>query len=142
MKKILLVSTILLSLLSTNAAAQTATQSSSTTVEEIQKSLSERIKKAIQGDLNDQSEPKLKAFVGTVSSIADNTITITTTTGSAKQLVTSPQTEIVRSGNKVKFEAIKISEGIIGMGLTTDLETQESLRIVLFEPTIPKFQRS
>lgn len=127
--------------LNTLTYAQESTPSSQTSAQEIQKSLQERIKKAIQGDISD-STPKLKAFVGSVDSITENTITITSTTQQVKHIIINQETEIVRGSTKVKLEAVKISEGIIGMGLTTDLQTQEAIRVVLFDPTIPKFTRS
>lgn len=141
MKNKLILITIFLLLLGIPAlAADQEDATPSSTVEEIQKSLQERIKKAIQGDQK-EGQPTLKAFVGQVSTIADNTITISSG-DEVKHTTISGDTEIVRSSSKVKPESIKISEGIIAMGLTSDFQTQQALRIVLFETLAPKSVRS
>ncbi len=119
--------------------AQDDASSSGTNLQEIQKSLQERIKKAIKGE-NTES-PQLKAFVGTISSIAENTIALTTNQQQTKHASISTNTQLLRDNKPVKLDSLKIGEGIIAMGLTTDFQTQDSLRIVLFEPTEPTSSR-
>src|SRR3990167_5940936 len=80
--------------------AQETASDSGTNLQEIQKSLQERIKKAIKGE--DTRSPLLKAFVGTITSIAENTVALTTNQQETKHAVILPNTQLLRGNKPIK----------------------------------------
>lgn len=112
---------------------------STPSAQEIEKSLQDRIKKAIEDNLpivqkevDDKAQNgQFKAFVGTIESISGKTITINTVNG-IKQTLTTDQTSIVNQGKSgADIEDLPINDTIISIGQTTDLQTQTATKIIV-----------
>lgn len=110
-----------------------------TSAAEIEKSLQERIKKAIQDNLPSAQQDvadktqngQFKAFVGTIESISGKTIIIKTVNGT-KQAIVSETTILVNNGKTgAKFTDLPINNAIIAIGQTTDLQTQNSVKVIV-----------
>lgn len=103
--------------------AQDATDSAST--EEIQKSLQDRIKKALNENLPDAentlNQSKKRAVVGIIDSLNQNEITVLVNQGKGDaqhrhQVIYTPDTTFTRSGRTIETTALSIGEYIIAIG--------------------------
>lgn len=121
--------------------AQEATNSA----EEIQKDLKERIKQSVDENINKTlgEQASIKAFVGLIESISEETISITINPnhGSAtiiKQAIVTPDTNLVRvSQTNVQVEDFQIGDYIIAMGSLQNQQTLKAQRIVVDDYTPP-----
>ncbi len=122
--------------------AQEATNSA----EEIQKDLKERIKQSVDENINNKTlgeQASLKAFVGLIESISEETISITINPnhGSAtviKQAIVTPDTNLIKVGQtEVQIEDFQIGDYIIAMGTLQNEQTLTAQRIVVDDYTPP-----
>lgn len=127
-----------------------ATSSSSLDEEEIKQSIQDRIKKAIENNLESAQEvldsagdPKTKAFIGTVESISQNSISINTTlpdgTTGLKQVTITPNSKILKNNKEIEITDIGINDDITAMGVTSDDEVLEGIRVIISAPTSPAY---
>lgn len=121
--------------------AQEATNSA----EEIQNDLKERIKKSVDENINKTlgEQDSLRAFVGLIESISEETISITINPnhGSAtviKQAIVTPDTNLIRVGQTdVQVEDFQIGDYILAMGSLQNQQTLQAQRIVVDDYTPP-----
>lgn len=110
---------------------------STPSAETIQKSLQDRIKRAVKENLNGEKPitQRLKAFFGSVVTISGDTITIQRHQNEALmtyQVTIDKDTKIVKSkSSDLKLENISVSDNIIAMGLTSDDQTMTAKRLVI-----------
>lgn len=118
-----------------------AQESASVSADQIQKSIQDRIKKALQENLkvaqkavNNQSAPRLRAFIGNVDSITENTLSMTVdgSSKSSKQIQVTNDTAIVIDGKANQtLSKVALNSTVIAMGYTTDNETLHAIRLVV-----------
>lgn len=131
MKKVLLFccSSVLLFYCLSPVFGQEATPSSEEKVRQILEAVKERIRER-------QLEPRRKAYVGTLKTIADSTLILETKNG-VKQAKVSTEAAILRLDEKVKkevkFEDLVIGELTIAMGYLGENEVLEAKRILVSE---------
>jgi len=135
--------TLLLLLSPTLILAQADSTSSGTLDEDsIKQSIQDRIKKAIeknldsaQQTLDEAQEPQAKAFVGLVDSISESAISLNVITpdGSTtlKQVTIIPDTQIIKSGADIDATDIAIGQKVVAMGITSDNQVLEGVRVVV-----------
>ena len=89
------------------------------TITETDENVVEEIKQKVQERLSKAARPK-KAYVGTLSDIAENTLQINTAREGLKMAAVDEETEIVRvekgSQSKVKINELPVGEFVIAMG--------------------------
>ena len=141
---LLLLATMLL--FESGSAKAQETDEATVSAEKIQQSLQERIRKAIEENLTAGEETpvkaRLKAFIGQVDSIAEETLSVLVQSNSSqqtsKQVITNADTVIVRSNKgKIKLSDISLQDQVIAMGLTGDNQTMTALRVVIQPAPIP-----
>jgi len=119
---------------------------SSGSVEEIQKSLQDRIKKALDENLPTAEETiqksKNRAVVGIIDSLNQGQITvrINPNLGSAERLhhvSTSPDTSITKAGKDIDSEEVEIGSYIIAIGLPESNDLLSANRVILSSFTKP-----
>ncbi len=124
----LLVVIIFITFISPAAFAQSTTPTVAATPtiseEEINNSLQERIKKAVEvgGDKADQvlgAKNKL-AVVGKLSDVSNNTLTVRARGETNELVTTGSETTFVRNGKTAKREDIQIGDWVIAMGQRGD----------------------
>jgi len=85
---------------------------------------------------SDQSEDRRRAFVGTLKSISNSTLTLETK-GGVKQAKTSTESAIIRTNKttskEIKFEDIAIGDLTITMGYLTENDVLDAKRIIVSE---------
>lgn len=123
-------------------AAQATPSATPTTASDIEKSLQDRIKKALQENLgsveqNIQQQTSLssvRAFVGTIASVSSKAITIQTVNG-IKQAEISDTTTLTSDGKSgVKITDLPVGNSIIAIGKSADNQTQASIKIIVSDP--------
>ncbi len=113
--------------------AQEATEEAVPTGEQKARQILEAVREKIKAK---QMEPKRRAYVGTLKSIADTTLVLETKNG-IKQAEVDPEAIIVRISGKtkkeIKFEDLTIGELTIAMGYLGENEVLETKRVVMSE---------
>jgi len=134
---ILIVTLALLPLNLTLAQEDEAT--SSGTKEEIEKSLQDRIKKALDENLDTAQEvveqSQLKAVVGVIDSLTQTQITVRvnpdTTAEYLHQVSFNNETELTKSGKSIDSDDLEINSYIIAIGQPTSSTLLQADRIIL-----------
>jgi hypothetical protein len=114
-----------------------AVEQSTPSAETIQKSLQDRIKRAVKENLNGEKPTiqRLKAFFGSVVTISGDTITIQRHQNGALmtyQVTVNKDTKIVKTkSSDLKIENISLNDNVIAMGMTGDDQTMTAKRIVI-----------
>ena len=132
MKKIIVVSLIALSIIHypLSISAQDSTDSAQTS-DEVKKSVKERLEKAAKEEGSVLGENSKKAYVGTVESLTQNTITVKTNLGS-KQVTVAEKAKIIgKNRETLKTDDLEIGSNVIVMGFTTDKDVLDGRRIVV-----------
>lgn len=121
-------------------------QEATTSAEEIQKDLKERIKQSVDDNINNKTlgeQASIRAFVGLIESISEGTISVTINPnhGSAtviKQTIVDTDTNLLRVGqDDVQVEDFQIGDYIIAMGTPQNEQTLKAQRIVVDDYTPP-----
>lgn len=88
--------------------------------------------------ISDQAEDGRRAFVGTLKSIANSTLTLETKDG-VKQAKASTESAIIRASKtaskEIKFEDIAIGDLTVAMGYLTENDVLDAKRIIVSETT-------
>lgn len=122
------------------ALAVEESASASVSADKIQQSLQERIKRAIEENLNrgevTTGQPQVKAFIGTIDSLTEATLAVmvqgATQGRVSKQVIANDNTVVVGGkGAKIKFSELGLGENVIAMGITSDNLNLNALRIVV-----------
>lgn len=114
-----------------------ALEESTPSAETIQKSLQDRIKRAVKENINGEKPAiqRLKAFFGSVVTISGDTLTIQrhqNGTLMTYQVTVNKDTKIVKSkSSDLKIENISLNDNVIAMGTTGDDQTMLAKRIVI-----------
>lgn len=128
----------------TSTSSAQAVESASVSADTIQKSIQDRIKKALQDNLQiaqktvDQQAPRLRAFIGKVESIAENTITLNTN-GATKQVQVNSDTTIVVDSKNSTIDKVSLGSTAIAMGYTTDNQILHAIRFVVGDVPASKY---
>lgn len=143
---LLLVFTITLALLPLNLTlAQEDEATSSGTKEEIEKSLQDRIKKALNENLDTAQEvveqSQLKAVVGVIDSLTQSQITVRvnpdTTSEYLHQVSFTNETQLTKSGKSIDSDDLEINSYIIAIGQPSSSTLLQADRIILDTYTKP-----
>lgn len=143
---LLLVFTITLALLPLNLTlAQEDEATSSGTKEEIEKSLQDRIKKALDENLDTAQEvveqSQLKAVVGVIDSLTQSQITVRvnpdTTSEYLHQVSFTNETQLTKSGKSINSDDLEINSYIIAIGQPSSSTLLQADRIILDTYTKP-----
>lgn len=143
---LLLVFTITLALLPLNLTlAQEDEATSSGTKEEIEKSLQDRIKKALNENLDTAQEvveqSQLKAVVGVIDSLTQSQITVRvnpdTTSEYLHQVSFTNETQLTKSGKSIDPDDLEINSYIIAIGQPSSSTLLQADRIILDTYTKP-----
>ena len=143
---LLLVFTITLALLPlTLTLAQEDEATSSGTKEEIEKSLQDRIKKALNENLDTAQEvveqSQLKAVVGVIDSLTQSQITVRvnpdTTSEYLHQVSFTNETQLTKSGKSIDSDDLEINSYIIAIGQPSSSTLLQADRIILDTYTKP-----
>lgn len=143
---LLLVFTITLALLPLNLTlAQEDEATSSGTKEEIEKSLQDRIKKALDENLDTAQEvveqSQLKAVVGVIDSLTQSQITVRvnpdTTSEYLHQVSFTNETQLTKSGKSIDSDDLEINSYIIAIGQPSSSTLLQADRIILDTYTKP-----
>lgn len=141
-----LILTITLALLPLNLTlAQEDEATSSGTKEEIEKSLQDRIKKALDENLDTAQEvveqSQLKAVVGVIDSLTQSQITVRvnpdTTSEYLHQVSFTSETQLTKSGKSIDSDDLEINSYIIAIGQPTSSTLLQADRIILDTYTKP-----
>lgn len=141
-----LILTITLALLPLNLTlAQEDEATSSGTKEEIEKSLQDRIKKALDENLDTAQEvveqSQLKAVVGVIDSLTQSQITVRvnpdTTSEYLHQVSFTNETQLTKSGQSIDSDDLEINSYIIAIGQPTSSTLLQADRIILDTYTKP-----
>lgn len=141
-----LILTITLALLPLNLTlAQEDEATSSGTKEEIEKSLQDRIKKALDENLDTAQEvveqSQLKAVVGVIDSLTQSQITVRvnpdTTSEYLHQVSFTSETQLTKSGQSIDSDDLEINSYIIAIGQPTSSTLLQADRIILDTYTKP-----
>ncbi len=149
MKKLLAVLIVISMFAFPTLALAQSVESATVSADTIQKSIQDRIKKALQDNLKaakktvDQQQPHLRAFIGSVETITENTISLSVDNGDtkiSKQVqVTSDTTIVVDNKSGQRLDKIAVGSQVIAMGYTTDNQTLHTIRLVVQALPTPKF---
>ncbi|WP_161932063.1 hypothetical protein [Candidatus Chazhemtobacterium aquaticus] len=143
---ILLLLIITLALLPLNLTlAQEDEATSSSTKEEIEKSLQDRIKKALDENLDTAQEvveqSQLKAVVGVIDSLTQSQITVRvnpdTTAEYLHQVSFTSETQLTKSGKSIDSDDLEINSYIIAIGQPSSSTLLQADRIILDTYTKP-----
>lgn len=143
---LLLVFTITLALLPLNLTlAQEDEATSSGTKEEIEKSLQDRIKKALNENIDTAQEvveqSQLKAVVGVIDSLTQSQITVRvnpdTTSEYLHQVSFTNETQLTKSGKSIDSDDLEINSYIIAIGQPSSSTLLQADRIILDTYTKP-----
>lgn len=117
-------------ILNTQSVAAQATSSASPTPDEITETVKERLQKLAQQGTN-PTPHKARAVIGSLQSIANNTLTIKTDR-EIKLISVSDKTTFVKSpGNKaIKLSDLGIGNYVIAMGTINGSEVLETSRVI------------
>lgn len=130
---LLLALTIFTSPTSANAQSDSSTDSAS--IQDVQKSLQERIRKAIKENLNGNTQiERTKAFFGKLTSISENVLTLERVYGGTThtyQITVSDQTKLISSGKSIKLADLTLDSNLIVMGKTSDDQNMQAQRVVV-----------
>lgn len=141
-----LILTITLALLPLNLTlAQEDEATSSGTKEEIEKSLQDRIKKALDENLDTAQEvveqSQLKAVVGVIDSLTQSQITVRvnpdTTSEYLHQVSFTNETQLTKSGQSIDSDDLEINSYIIAIGQPSSSTLLQADRIILDTYTKP-----
>ena len=141
-----LILTITLALLPLNLTlAQEDEATSSGTKEEIEKSLQDRIKKALDENLDTAQEvveqSQLKAVVGVIDSLTQSQITVRvnpdTTSEYLHQVSFTNETQLTKSGKSIDSDDLEINSYIIAIGQPSSSTLLQADRIILDTYTKP-----
>jgi hypothetical protein len=141
-----LILTITLALLPLNLTlAQEDEATSSGTKEEIEKSLQDRIKKALNENLDTAQEvveqSQLKAVVGVIDSLTQSQITVRvnpdTTSEYLHQVSFTNETQLTKSGKSINSDDLEINSYIIAIGQPSSSTLLQADRIILDTYTKP-----
>jgi hypothetical protein len=141
-----LILTITLALLPLNLTlAQEDEATSSGTKEEIEKSLQDRIKKALDENLDTAQEvveqSQLKAVVGVIDSLTQSQITVRvnpdTTSEYLHQVSFTSETQLTKSGKSIDSDDLEINSYIIAIGQPSSSTLLQADRIILDTYTKP-----
>ena len=141
-----LILTITLALLPLNLTlAQEDEATSSGTKEEIEKSLQDRIKKALNENLDTAQEvveqSQLKAVVGVIDSLTQSQITVRvnpdTTSEYLHQVSFTSETQLTKSGKSIDSDDLEINSYIIAIGQPSSSTLLQADRIILDTYTKP-----
>ncbi len=141
-----LILTITLALLPLNLTlAQEDEATSSGTKEEIEKSLQDRIKKALNENLDTAQEvveqSQLKAVVGVIDSLTQSQITVRvnpdTTSEYLHQVSFTNETQLTKSGKSIDSDDLEINSYIIAIGQPSSSTLLQADRIILDTYTKP-----
>jgi len=141
-----LILTITLALLPLNLTlAQEDEATSSGTKEEIEKSLQDRIKKALDENLDTAQEvveqSQLKAVVGVIDSLTQSQITVRvnpdTTSEYLHQVSFTNETQLTKSGKSINSDDLEINSYIIAIGQPSSSTLLQADRIILDTYTKP-----
>lgn len=143
---LLLLLIITLALLPLNLTlAQEDEATSSSTKEEIEKSLQDRIKKALDENLDTAQEvveqSQLKAVVGVIDSLTQSQITVRvnpdTTAEYLHQVSFTNETQLTKSGKSIDSDDLEINSYIIAIGQPSSSTLLQADRIILDTYTKP-----
>lgn len=143
---LLLIFIISLALLPLNLTlAQEDEATSSGTKEEIEKSLQDRIKKALDENLDTAQEvveqSQLKAVVGVIDSLTQSQITVRvnpdTTSEYLHQVSFTNETQLTKSGQSIDSDDLEINSYIIAIGQPSSSTLLQADRIILDTYTKP-----
>lgn len=129
----------------TSTPSAQAVESASVSADTIQKSIQDRIKKALQDNLQlaqktvDQQGPKLRAFIGKVESIAENTISLNTNNSTKQVQVNSDTTIVVDNKTGAALDKVSLNSTAIAMGYTTDNQILHAIRLVVGDISASKY---
>lgn len=123
-------------------AAPATPSATPTTAADVEKSLQDRIKKALQDNLGSAQQnidaqsntSQIRAFVGTIESVSAKAITIKTVNG-VKQAEISDSTTLSNDGKaNAKITDLPLGNSIIAIGRSTDNQTLSSIKIIVTAP--------
>lgn len=110
--------------------AQESTNSAETT-DEVKQNIKERLEKAAKEEGAVLGKTDKKAYVGTLESLTQNTLTIKTLSGS-KQVAVAENAKIIGAKREaLKVDDLEIGSYLIAMGFTTDNDFLDGRRIVV-----------
>lgn len=119
--------------------AQSSSSTDSASVEDVQKSLQERIRKAIKENLNGNTQiERTKAFFGKLTSISENVLTLERPYGGTThtyQVTVGDSSKIVSSGKNIKLTDLTLDSNLIIMGKTSDDQNMQAQRVVVNKDT-------